>query len=134
MADLLRRVLQLFTAESLLRETSAKGQIEAEAAELGADLEAAQKADKGVEELLRGRPDDWKMLARALVTEGGVNATALLGAVQLRVQMVIMTTANGSIRQKAQAEYLRELLKVVSALGGTETSREDILRKEMDGL
>jgi len=130
MADILRRVLQIFTAESLTKDFD----VEAGSLEGMEDEDIAKKADAGVAALLDANPDHWRAETLRISNEFGISADQLLAAVQMRVQMVVLSQANGSLRQRVQAEFLRELMKQLQEAGGTSAQREDVLQKELKNL
>jgi hypothetical protein len=81
---------------------------------------AAKEGDSGaasdlLEKLLRIDTDDWDKEIRKGI-ENDVKKEALVKEVQKTMESVILGLENGSMAQRVQAEYLRELVKRIEAI------------------
>ncbi|KAL3780788.1 hypothetical protein ACHAW5_004901 [Stephanodiscus triporus] len=70
-----------------------------------------------LEKLLRVDADSWNVeIRRGMEGENGVTKEALIGEVQKTMEGVILGLDNGSMAQRVQAEFLRELVTRIEAV------------------
>lgn len=79
---------------------------------------ATEESDAAVlfEKILRIDTDEWDVEIRKEMEAGDVSKDALVSEVQRTMESVILGLENGSMAQRVQAEYLRELVTRVEAV------------------
>lgn len=127
MVAIMQKSLQIYSGTVISR---ARVQLEANvgAALTGVDQEAADAAvakaesttknpaSATFEKLLRVDTDNWDVEIRKEIAEGGVTKDALISEVQKTMEGVVLGLDNGSMAQRVQAEFLRELVTRVEAV------------------
>eukprot|EP00957_Ditylum_brightwellii_P118871 9066203-Ditylum_brightwellii.AAC.1 len=92
-----------------------------------ADKVIAKEEEKGLtpaaallEKLMAMDTDLWDAELRSNITaEGGISPATLMGEVQRTIEGVVLGLENGSMAQRVQAEYLRELVSRIEAIEQT---------------
>jgi hypothetical protein len=108
--------LQANVGAALFGEDQAAADALAEA-ERGGRIGAGSVASKLFERLLRVDADSWNAeIRRGLGGEDGVTKDSLMGEVQKTMEGVILGLDNGSMTQRVQAEFLRELVTRIEAV------------------
>lgn len=100
MVTILQTVLQLYAGTAVSRARSALSN--------GGDNRSTGAAQ--LEKLLAMNTDDWDAELQAVFTQGTVTPATMMGEVQRTVESVVLGLDNGSMAQRVQAEYLRELV------------------------
>lgn len=129
MVNILQKVLQIYAGTDIAR---ARKRLAAQvgAAITGKDQEKAAKLvdaaeEKGerkpsaefLEKLLTMDTDLWDSeLKKEFSTEGGVTPASIMGEVQRTIEGVVLGLDNGSMAQRVQAEFLRELVSRIETL------------------
>jgi hypothetical protein len=127
MVVILQKALQIYAGTVISR---ARVQLQANvgAALVGEDQAAAaaaaaerERSSGGapalLEKLLRADADSWNVeIRRGMEGENGVTKDALIGEVQKTMEGVILGLDNGSMAQRVQAEFLRELVTRIEAV------------------
>uniref|UniRef100_A0A7S2MXP2 Plastid lipid-associated protein/fibrillin conserved domain-containing protein n=2 Tax=Helicotheca tamesis TaxID=374047 RepID=A0A7S2MXP2_9STRA len=128
MVEILQKVLQIYAGTAITR---ARAQLQANvgAAVSGqtqeqADEVLAQEEEKGpspaasfLEELMKMDTDLWDSELRSTIgAEGELSPATLMGEVQRTIEGVVLGLENGSMAQRVQAEYLRELVSRIEAI------------------
>uniref|UniRef100_A0A7S1VXJ8 Plastid lipid-associated protein/fibrillin conserved domain-containing protein n=1 Tax=Ditylum brightwellii TaxID=49249 RepID=A0A7S1VXJ8_9STRA len=131
MVGILQKVLQMYAGTAIVR---ARSQLQANvgAAVSGQSQEQADKViakeeEKGLtpaaallEKLMAMDTDLWDAELRSNITaEGGISPATLMGEVQRTIEGVVLGLENGSMAQRVQAEYLRELVSRIEAIEQT---------------
>lgn len=127
MVEILQKVLQIYAGSEISR---ARATLQAN---VGAAVsgESQEKADAIIEEegksglkpaaallekLMEIDTDMWDTeLKRKLSAEGDVSPKSLIGEVQRTIEGVVLGLENGSMAQRVQAEFLRELVARIEA-------------------
>jgi len=135
MADILQKVLQIYAGTQISR-ARAQLQLQVAAALTGesqdtinAAIAEQQLYDSSpaavlFEDLLHMNTDNWDEELRNRIRRDGdddadetkVSAAALMGEVQRTIESVVLGLENGSMAQRVQAEYLREVASRIEAL------------------
>lgn len=127
MVVILQKVLQMYAGTSISRARKAL-QVQVGAAVTGKDLETAEKLVEEntsepkpalifMEELLNMDTDEWNSkLQQQFASEDGVKPRELMGEVQRTIEGVVLGLENGSMAQRVQAEFLRELVSRIESL------------------
>ena len=112
--------LQLNVGAALVGEDQAVADALAKAVREGSRSGAAgpSVASELFERLLRADPDGWNAEIRGGMggEDGGVTKDALIGEVQKTMEGVVLGLDNGSMTQRVQAEFLRELVTRIEAV------------------
>ena len=84
----------------------------------GGNAGSSSVASELFERLLRADPDGWNAEIRGGMggEDGGVTKDALIGEVQKTMEGVVLGLDNGSMTQRVQAEFLRELVTRIEAV------------------
>jgi len=120
MVGILQKVLQMYASVEIGRARE-RLQVEVGAAVTGEDEKTVEEALAGkkktpaavlFEALLQMDTDEWdaKLKASLGETEEDVSKSALMGEVQRTIEGVVLGLENGSMTQRVQAEFLRELV------------------------
>lgn len=127
MVVILQKILQMYAGTSISRARKAL-QVQVGAAVTGKDLETAEKLVEEntsepkpalifMEELLNMDTDEWNSkLQQQFASEDGVKPRELMGEVQRTIEGVVLGLENGSMAQRVQAEFLRELVSRIESL------------------
>jgi len=122
MVVILQNVLQMYAGESITRARVAlqanvgaaiAGEDQQKADKLVADEEAAgpKPAAEFMDKLMGMDTDLWDAEMRnEFGTDGGVSTQSLTGEVQRTMEAVILGLDNGSMAQRVQAEFVKELI------------------------
>jgi len=122
MVCILQKVLQMYAGESIARArvelqanvgAAIAGENQQKADQLVADEEAAgpKPAAEFMDKLMGTDTDLWEVEMRnEFGADGGVSAQALTGEVQRTMEAVILGLENGSMTQRVQAEFVKELV------------------------
>jgi len=94
---------------------SGEDQAVADAVAAAAKEESDSAASVLLEKILHVDTDDWDMEIRKGMEAEEVTKDALIGEVQKTMEAVILGLENGSMAQRVQAEYLRELVTRIEA-------------------
>lgn len=128
MVTIMQKALQIYAGTVISR---ARIQLQANvgAALSGEDQAAADAAASAAKEggcgdaaaaffenILHTDTDDWDVEIRKGMEAGNVTKDALVGQVQKTMESVILGLENGSMAQRVQAEYLRELVTRIEAV------------------
>uniref|UniRef100_A0A6U6C7N1 Plastid lipid-associated protein/fibrillin conserved domain-containing protein n=1 Tax=Odontella aurita TaxID=265563 RepID=A0A6U6C7N1_9STRA len=128
MVGILQKVLQIYAGTEIKRARAAlqanvgaavSGQSQGKADEVLAEteMEGIKPAAAFLEDLMNMDTDMWdSALAKSFSDEDGVGPKALMGEVQRTIEGVVLGLENGSMAQRVQAEFLRELVSRVEAL------------------
>merc|ERR1711906_22864 len=81
-----------------------------------AATEGGNSAETLLEKILNTDTDEWDAEIRKGTESGDVSKDALVSEVQKTMESVILGLENGSMAQRVQAEYLRELVTRIEAL------------------
>ena len=127
MVTILQKALQIYAGTAISRAriqlqanvgAALSGEDQAAADAMVAAAEASSKGHNAASALLEGLlhvdTDDWEMEIRKGV-EGGVTKDELVKEVQRTMEGVILGLENGSMSQRVQAEFLRELVTRIEA-------------------
>lgn len=120
MVGILQKVLQMYASVEIGRARE-RLQVEVGAAVTGEDEKTVEEALAGkkktpaavlFESLLQMDTDMWddKLMSSLGDTEDAVSKSALMGEVQRTIEGVVLGLENGSMSQRVQAEFLRELV------------------------
>lgn len=129
MVTIMQKALQIY-AGTVISDARVRLQANVGAAVSGedqaaADAAAAEMARGGdgpasalFERILRTDTDAWEAEIRSGIdgSDGEVTKEALVGEVQKTMESVILGLENGSMAQRVQAEYLRELVTRIEAM------------------
>jgi hypothetical protein len=99
MVEILQKCLQLYSGVSILR---ARRQMKEEAYDEG--------AAKLFNQLMEVDTDSWDAVIRNGVKVDGLTTQSLITEIQKTMEAVVLGLENGSMAQRIQAEYLRELM------------------------
>lgn len=127
MVVILQKVLQMYAGSEILRAKAAlqanvgaavAGENQAKADEMLAEQEA--EAPKPVtvllDNLLQCDTDLWEVEMKKSFAEGDVTPKKLLGEVQRIIEAIVLGLDSGSMAQRVQAEYLKELCTRIEVL------------------
>lgn len=121
MVVILQKVLQMYAGNAILKAKQ-ELQVNVGAAVAGesqakADEVAAQQETQGpkpaaviLDNLLTMDTDAWDAQIRQAFTEGEIAPKSLIGEAQRVIEAVVLGLENGSMAQRVQAEYLKELV------------------------
>lgn len=107
--------LQINVGAALSGESQAKAD-EKVAQQKAEDDNAPKPATVLLEELLTMDTDGWDDAMRKAFSEGSVSAKALTGETQRVIEAVVLGLENGSMAQRVQAEYLKELITRIETI------------------
>jgi hypothetical protein len=123
MVGILQKVLQMYAGVAIKRArlelqasvgAAVTGEGQAKANEVVAKQEASDPKPEAtfMDELLDMDTDIWDKEIRSTLSNGdsGVTVSSLTGEIQRTMEAVILGLENGSMVQRVQAEYLKELL------------------------
>lgn len=122
MVGILQKLLQMYAGGAVARArvellanvgAAISGEDQAKADEVIAEQEASgpTPAAEFMDELISMEPDFWDLrIKEEIAKEGGVSAAALTSEVQRTMETVVLGLENGSMNQRVQAEYLKELV------------------------
>lgn len=110
MVTIMQKALQMYAGTAISR---ARIQLQANAA---AATEGGNSAETLFEKTLNTDTDEWDAEIRKGMKSGDVSKDALVSEVQKTMESVILGLENGSMAQRVQAEYLRELVTRIEAL------------------
>jgi len=104
MVVILQKVLQIYAGTVITRARNTG--------------DAASPAAVLFEELLNMDTDNWDFQLRNKIGEGDelLSSEALMAEIQRTIESVVLGLENGSMAQRVQAEYLRELITRVEAM------------------
>lgn len=110
MVTILQKVLQAYSSVTILRSLQMIGDSENMDAEKG-----STPASDGLKKLLDIDADQWDAEIRRLSSEDNVQLQSLVTEIQKTMEKVVLGLDNGSMAQRVQAEFLRELVSRVEA-------------------
>ena len=125
MVTIMQKALQIYAGTVISRARiqlqanvgaalSGEGQVAADDAAAG--LASTDSAASALfEKLLHVDTDNWDMEIRKGIDMEGVTKESLVGEVQKTMEGVILGLENGSMGQRVQAEFLRELVTRIEA-------------------
>eukprot|EP00581_Thalassiosira_minuscula_P003805 CAMPEP_0183742062 /NCGR_PEP_ID=MMETSP0737-20130205/63837_1 /TAXON_ID=385413 /ORGANISM="Thalassiosira miniscula, Strain CCMP1093" /LENGTH=341 /DNA_ID=CAMNT_0025977581 /DNA_START=46 /DNA_END=1071 /DNA_ORIENTATION=+ len=128
MVTIMQKALQIYAGTAISRARiqlqanvgaalSGEDQAAADAAAAAAREEGATSAASALlEKILHVDTDEWDVEIRSGCQESGVTKEALISEVQKTMEGVILGLENGSMAQRVQAEYLRELVTRIEAM------------------
>lgn len=128
MVEIMQKALQIYAGTVISRARiqlqanvgaalSGEDQAAADAAAAAAKEEGSGDAASALlEKILRVDTDDWDAEIRKGMEAENVTKDALVGEVQKTMEGVILGLENGSMAQRVQAEYLRELVTRIEAV------------------
>lgn len=108
MVGILQKVLQMYSGVQIIR---AREQLSSQEENELSDSSASELLTK----LLSTDADAWDSEIKAGVKGGEVPSKSLVSEIQRTMESVVLGLENGSMAQRVQAEYLRELLTRVEA-------------------
>ena len=111
MVEILQKVLQAYSGVSISR---ARDNMTAASAESDRDSSIRNSAAELFDSLLELDSDQWDARIRQGVIDG-VPAQSLINEIQKTMETVVLGLENGSMAQRVQAEFLRELVKRVES-------------------
>jgi hypothetical protein len=114
MVTILQKVLQAYSSVTILRSLKIINENDNEEAE-----NEQTTASDCLEQLLNVDSDQWDAEIRRLVSENKVQVQALVNEIQKTMEKVVLGLENGSMAQRVQAEFLRELMSRVEAVEAT---------------
>jgi len=109
MVEILQKCLQQYSGVSILR---ARNNMQKSDGEPSEHKESAELFEK----LLSVDTDQWDVEIRNGVKTEGVTTQSLIGEIQKTMESVVLGLENGSMAQRVQAEFLRELVSRVQAI------------------
>mmetsp|Transcript_54966 Transcript_54966/g.116824 ORF Transcript_54966/g.116824 Transcript_54966/m.116824 type:complete len:131 (+) Transcript_54966:929-1321(+) len=126
MVTIMQKALQIYAGTVISRARiqlqanvgaalSGEDQAVADAVAAAAKEESDSAASVLLEKILHVDTDDWDMEIRKGMEAEEVTKDALIGEVQKTMEAVILGLENGSMAQRVQAEYLRELVTRIEA-------------------
>lgn len=127
MVAIMQKALQIY-AGTVISRARVRLQANVGAALVGEDQDAADAAAAELSEgeaspvaalletLLHSDTDEWDGAIRNGIAEGGVTKDALVSEVQKTMESIILGLENGSMAQRVQAEFLRELVTRIEAV------------------
>lgn len=127
MVEIMQKALQIYAGTAISRARvrlqanvgaalSGEDQAAADANAVAAEKSAPSPAEALLERMLGVDTDDWdEEIRKGTSAEEGVTKDALVGEVQKTMEGVILGLENGSMAQRVQAEYLRELVTRIEA-------------------
>lgn len=132
MVDILQKLLQMYAGEAVVRArvelqanvgAAVAGEGQAEADKLAAEQEAkgSTPAAEFMDKLMRMDTDMWEVTMKQAFAapedaEGKVSKQSLTGEVQRTMEAVVLGLESGSMAQRVQAEYLKELVTRIEQL------------------
>lgn len=129
MVGILQKVLQMYAGGAIKRArlelqasvgAAVTGEGQAKANEMVAKQEASDPKPEAtfMDKLLGMDTDIWDKEIRSIFSNGnsGVTVSSLTGEIQRTMEAVILGLENGSMVQRVQAEYLKELLTRVESV------------------
>jgi hypothetical protein len=128
MVAILQKVLQMYAGKAILRAkvelqanvgAALSGNSQAKADEVAAEEEAGEQKPAGLllDKLLNMDTELWDVeIKSAFSAEDGVAPKSLIGETQRIIEAVILGLENGSMAQRVQAEYLKELITRIEAI------------------
>lgn len=105
MVTILQKCLQAYSGVTILR-----------ARKLLSETEELTPASECLQQLLSVDADQWDAEIRKAVSDGKVEAAALVNEIQKTMERVVLGLENGSMAQRVQAEFLRELVSRAEAV------------------
>ena len=111
MVTILQKVLQSYSSVTILRSLQ---MIDGEEGN-NADTKPSNAASEGLNKLLNTDSDQWDTEIRRLVSEEKIPLQSLVNEIQKTMEKVVLGLDNGSMAQRVQAEFLRELVSRVEA-------------------
>lgn len=129
MVSILQKVLQIYAGTNIARARKSLA-AQVGAAMTGKDVEetaemvdaAENEGDRKpsalfLERILAMDTDMWDVeLRKEFASDDGVTSASIMGEVQRTIEGVVLGLENGSMAQRVQAEYLRELVSRIEAL------------------
>lgn len=126
MVTIMQKALQMYAGTAISRAriqlqanvgaaVSGEDQVAADALAAAA-AEGGNNAETLFEKILNTDTDEWDAEIRKGTASGDVSKDALVSEVQKTMESVILGLENGSMAQRVQAEYLRELVTRIEAL------------------
>ena len=127
MVGILQKVLQMYAGSAISRSrielaanvgAAVSGENQAAADKILAEQQATGPKPAAVltEKLLAMDTDLWDVEMKAAFAEGEVTDKSLLNEVQGTIEAVVLGLENGSMAQRVQAEYLRELVTRIESI------------------
>lgn len=127
MVTIMQKALQIYAGTAISRAriqlqanvgAALSGEDQAAANAAAADVESSSSASSALlEKLLRADTDNWDMeIRKGIADDEEVTKDALVGEVQKTMEGVILGLENGSMAQRVQAEFLRELVTRIEAV------------------
>ena len=129
MVGILQKVLQMYAGAEIRRARAAlqanvgaavsgKSQATADEVLAAEEKQGPKPAAALMERLMQVDADLWDVEMRKSFedAESGVTSKALLGEVQRTIEGVVLGLENGSMAQRVQAEFLKELVQRIEAL------------------
>ena len=113
MVEILQKCLQQYSGVSILRARN--NQQKSGGKEEGSKSESAVLFEK----LLQMDTAKWDEEIRKAVKADGVTTQSLIGEIQKTMEAVVLGLENGSMAQRVQAEFLRELVSRVESVQAT---------------
>ncbi len=121
MVVILQKVLQMYAGNAILKAkqelqvnvgAAVAGESQAKADEVAAQQEAQEPKPAAVilDNLLTMDTDAWDAQIRQAFTDGKIAPKSLIGETQRVIEAVVLGLDNGSMAQRVQAEYLKELV------------------------
>jgi hypothetical protein len=108
MVEILQKCLQMYSGVSILR---ARKQMKEESNDDG--------AAKLFNNLLEVDTDSWDAVIRNGIKAEDMTIQSLIAEIQKTMETVVLGLENGSMAQRVQAEYLRELVKRAESVAAT---------------
>ena len=129
MVTILQKVLQIYAGTNIARARKSLA-AQVGAAMTGKDVEKTAEmvdaAEEGgdrkpnalfLERILAMDTDFWDVeLRKEFASDDGITPASIMGEVQRTIEGVVLGLENGSMAQRVQAEYLRELVSRIEAL------------------
>eukprot|EP00536_Pseudo-nitzschia_multiseries_P002020 jgi/Psemu1/182694/e_gw1.27.151.1 len=111
MVEILQKCLQQYSGVCIMRARNNT--------EEGDDQSSPSEASKLFDALLKVDTDSWDdEIRKALASSEGMTTQKLTNEIQKTMETVVLGLENGSMAQRVQAEYLRELVTRVEAIEG----------------
>jgi hypothetical protein len=113
MVEILQKCLQQYSGVSILRARNNQ--------QKSGGKEEGSKSDSATlfEKLLQMDTAQWDEEIRSAVKTDGVTTQSLIGEIQKTMEAVVLGLENGSMAQRVQAEFLRELVSRVESVQAT---------------
>lgn len=116
MVEILQKCLQQYSGVSILRarkiQEDSRSNDEAEIESNTASIEASNLFDK----LLKVDTDDWDEEIKKGLSANNLSSQKLINEIQKTMENVVLGLENGSMAQRVQAEFLRELVTRVESI------------------